>query len=263
MRLRPLLSGVAVAAALAAVMLLGSTDSAHATTFNPTITTAVADPTAGKPSDFTSTLNIPDGDVNFAAFISFIPSNWGIVTGDYIPVGAPVGTLKAASVLGLVNGACNTQLPVTFDMVNGSLDNTDTVSFNDLDNNNTPDFADSDANGLFLGVVKYPDWLNRIFIDPTTQAVQVPIRRSIGVTPVAGTPIILQFLVFPPGTELDAAIPHDASQGFPSVTVLENIGDHSAVPEPGIINDFCTPLSTTNLTFGVTPDGDAAVREPV
>ena len=262
MRLRPLLSGVAVAAALAAVMLLGSLDSAHATTFNPTVTTSVQDPTAGKPSDFTSALDIPDGDVNFAAFISYIPTNWGVVTGDYVPTGAPVGVLKAASVLGLINGACNTDLPVTFDMMNGSLDMTKTVSFNDVDNNNTPDFADTDSNGFFLGVTKYPDWLTRIFKDPVTDAPQQPIRRSIGVTPVAGTPIILQFLVFPPGTQINASIPHDVSQGFPSVTVLENIGDTSAVPAPGIINDFCSPLSTSNVSFGTTPGGDQLFVNP-
>ena len=164
--------------------------------------------------------------------------------------------------LGLVNSACNQVLPVSFDFMNGSLNMKDTVSFNDLDNNNTPDFADTDANGLFLGVTKYPDWLTRIFTDPTTGAPLQPIRRSIGVTPVAGIPIILQFLVFPPGTQLDPAIPHDPAQGFPSVTVLENIGDHSAVPAPSIINDFCTPLSTTNLSFGTTPAGDQLLVNP-
>jgi hypothetical protein len=262
-RLRPLLAGVAVATALLAVTVLGSGNSTHAAaTFNPTVNATIKDPTAGKPSDITATLSIPKGDVNFAAFIAYIPGTWGIVTGDHIPIGAPVGKLDANSVLGLINSACNQELPVTFDMMNGSLNMNDTVSFNDLDKNKTPDFADTDANGLFLGVTKYPDWLTRIFKDATTGAPQQPIRRSIGVTPVAGTPIILQFLIFPPGTQIDAAIPHDVKQGFPSVTVLENIGDHSAVPAPSIINDFCTPLSTTNVSFGSTPAGDQLFVNP-
>jgi Thrombospondin type 3 repeat len=263
-RLRPLLAGVAVAAALLAVMVLGSGNSTRATSFNPTVSAAVKDPTPGKPSDITATLSIPSGDVNFAAFISYIPQNWGIVTGDHVPIGASVGTLNAKSVLGLVNSACNQQLPVTFDMLNGSLNMKDTVSFNDLDNNGTADFADTAPNGLFLAVTKYPDWLTRIFKDANGNPLQ-PIRRSVGVTPVAGTPVILQFLIFPPGTQIDPTnpiIPHDASQGFPSVTVLQNIGDTSAVPAPSIITDFCTPLSTTNLAFGTTPAGDQLLVNP-
>jgi Thrombospondin type 3 repeat len=263
-RLRPLLAGVAVAAAVLAVMVLGSGNSTRATSFNPTVSAAVKDPTPGKPSDITATLSIPTGDVNFAAFISYIPQTWGIVTGDHVPIGAPVGTLNANSVLGLINSACNQQLPITFDMMNGSLNMKDTVSFNDLDNNNTADYADTDPNGLFKAVTKYPDWLTRIFKDANGNPIQ-PIRRSIGVTPVAGTPVILQFLIFPPGTQVDPTnplIPHDASQGFPSVTVLQNIGDTSAVPAPSIITDFCTPLSTTNLTFGTTPAGDQLLVNP-
>jgi hypothetical protein len=268
-RLRPLLSGVAVVAALAGVMFLGSVDSARATTFNPTVSVCVGDldasgacstattpAGAGVPSNFTGALDIPDGDVNFAAVISYIPQQWGVVTGDTVPIGAPVGTLDAHSVLGILS-ACNQELPVTFDMMNGSLDTKDTVIFNDDDKNNTPDFADDkDNNGLFDAVDKYPDWLNRIFKD------QQPIRRSIGITGVAGIPIILQFLIFPPGTLVADDIPNDPGLGFPSVTVLENIGDTSSVPAPSIINDFCTPLSTTNLSLGKTPDGTQLFVNP-
>ena len=252
-RLRPLLSGVAVAAALMAVMLLGGADSAHAaTTFNPVIQASVETPTPGANSGFTAKLDIPNGDVNFAAFIAFIPEQWGVITGDHIPIGANVGQLDAQSVLGLANGACSTTLPVHFDMQNGSLDRSDTVEFADTDDSGTADYADDlDNNGFFDSVDKYPAWLNRIFKDDTTGEVLQPIRRSIGITPVAGIPIILQFLIFPPGTVIDKAIPHDASLGFPSVTVLQNIGDKSTTPAPSIINDFCTPLSTVNVTNGV------------
>jgi len=266
---------VAVAAALLAVTVVGSGNSTltrAASTFNPHVSATIKDPTPGKPSDITAALCIggtvpdpactapagtPSTDVNFAAFIAYIPQNWGVVTGDHIPIGSPVGRLDSKAVLGLVNGACNTPLPVSFDMQNGSLNRNDTVSFDDKDANSTPDFADdANKNGLFDAVDKYPDWLNRIFKDLQ------PIRRSIGISAVAGIPIILQFLIFPPGTQLDPAIPHDASLGFPSVTVLENIGDTAAVPAPSIINDFCTPLSTTNLSFGTTPAGEQLLVNP-
>ena len=255
MGFRPLLSGVAVAAALVAVLLLGSVDSARAaTTFNPTLSVAVEDPTPGASSSFTSHLDIPNGDVNFAAFIAFIPPEWGVVKGEKIPTGANVGKLDAQSVLGLANGACNQTLPVHFDMQNGSLDTSNTVSYEDTDDSGTADYADDlDNNGFFDAVDKYPEWLNRIFTDtgePDGNPLH-PIRRSIGITPVAGIPVILQFLIFPPGTTIDQAIPHQDSLGFPSVTVLQNIGDKSAIPAPSIINDFCTPLNTINVTNGV------------
>lgn len=254
MRLRPLLSGAAVAIAMVAVMALGSADSAHAaTTFNPTLQVTLKDPTAGKPSDISSALVIPDGDVNFAAFIAYIPEQWGVVTGDNIPIGTHVGTLDATAVLGLANSACNQVLPVSYDFMNGSLDITDTVSFQDTDKNKTVDYADdNDGNGFYDAVDKYPEWLNRIFTDDGTATgnPMTPIRRSIGVTLVAGIPVILQFLIFPPGTSIDPAIPSDKSLGFPSVTVLQNIGDTSTVPAPSIINDFCTPLSTSNISAG-------------
>lgn len=257
MRIRQLLSWAAVAAVLAFVMVLGSIDTARAATFNPKLAVAVADPTANADSDFTATLNIPDGDVNFAAVISFIPRNWGVVTGDEIPIGDKVGELRADSVLGLANGACNTQLPVVFEMLNAGIDTTDTVPFTDEDENNTNDFADdADGNGIFDGIDRYPDFLNRVF-----EGLQ-PIRRSAGVTPVAGIPILLEFLVFAPGTVVDEDLPSDEGLGYPSVTVLQNIGDTEATPAPSIINDFCTPLATQNTSYGKTESGAQSFVNP-
>jgi hypothetical protein len=89
-----------------------------------------------------------------------------------------------------------------------------------------------------------------------------PIRRSIGVSPVAGIPVILQFLIFPPGTKLDPAIPNDESLGFPSVTALQNVGDPAVIPAPSIINDFCTPLTASNLSLGKTAQGDQLFVNP-
>lgn len=257
MRLRLLGSWAAVAAVLAFVTVLGSVDSARATTFNPELSVAVADPSPNVPSDFTATFNLPEGDVNFAAVISFIPPEWGIVTGQEIPVGDKVGELRANSVLGLANGACNTALPVVFEMLNASVDRSDTVPFTDEDENNTADFADDDdGNGIFDGIDKYPDFLNRVFEDLQ------PIRRSAGVTPVAGIPILLEFLIFAPGTVIDEDLPNDEGLGFPSVTVLQNIGDTESTPAPSIINDFCTPLATENTSYGLSESGAQSFVNP-
>jgi hypothetical protein len=75
---------------------------------------------------------------------------------------------------------------------------------------------------------------------------------------VAGVPVLLQFLVFEPGTHISDDLPDDPNLGYPSVTLLQNAGDPDANPEPGPITDFCTPLTSHNISFGVSEDN---VRE--
>ncbi len=250
MNVRSLLQWGAVVGALALVLFLAGADSASAaTTFNPELKIKLDNTTPETPSNFTGDFNLPKGDVNFAAVVSFIPKDWGVVKGDKIKINDDVGHLSSKATLGLVNSACYQVVDVAFDMKNASLDRTDTVSFEDTDNNNTADYADTDANGVYKSISKYPEFLNRLFKDLQ------PIRRSAGITPVAGIPILLQFLVFPPGTVINEAIPHDKALGYPSVTVLQNIGDPDAKPQPGAITDFCTPLLSTNISFGTTKDG--------
>jgi hypothetical protein len=262
MKIRLLLTSAAALAVFALTLVAGGTDSVYATSFNPTLTASVADPTPGVPSDVVSHFDLPDGDVNFAAVVSFIPPEWGVVPGADIPIGMQTGILKAQSVLGLINGPCNQQLPVTFDMLNASINMNETVSFNDEDNNNTADFADEDGNGLAKAVSLYPDFLKRVFEDENGDAMQ-PLRRSAGITLVAGTPVLLEFLIFPPGTQIptrgQGTLPSDEALGYPSVTVLQNIGDTDATPEPSIINDFCTPLATINTSYGQEKDEDGNV----
>ena len=138
--------------------MAGGADSAHAQTFNPSLAVAADDPSPGVPSDVVANFDLPDGDVNFAAVVSFIPKDWGVVPGDQIPIGMQTGLLDAQSVLGLANGSCSTQLPVQFDMLNASINTEDLVPFEDEDENNTADFADDDdGNGIFDGIDKYPE----------------------------------------------------------------------------------------------------------
>jgi LPXTG-motif cell wall-anchored protein len=241
------------------ITLFGFADGASAaTSFNPTlkVTASKTDPNA--PSDYVVDFGVPKGDVNFAGVVSFIPLNWGIVKGDAFPVGTPVGFLDAKATLGLINGACNTVLPVHFDFKNSSINTADTVAYADADNNTKGDFSeDKDKNGNFDAVDKYPDFLTRLFKDIK------PIRRSAGLTAVAGLPILLQFLIFAPGTEINTLIPHDENLGFPTVTVLTNIGDPDAVPTPGPITDFCSPLASVNTSLGTAKDGTQLFVNPL
>jgi hypothetical protein len=203
-RFKPVAVYGAVAAVIAFVLLLGSSDTVHATTFNPTLNVELADPAPETSSDFTTSFNLPLGDVNFAGVVAFIPRQWGVVLGDSIDVGADIGTLRADATLGLINASCNQPVPVVFDMKNGSIDRTDTVSFDDdeADPDADREFAESvdPDNEIFEATVKYPEFLDRI-VDAQ------PIRRAVGVEAVAGTPVLLQFIIFPPGTVIDEDIP--------------------------------------------------------
>jgi hypothetical protein len=257
-RVKPLFGAGSLAALLALLVFLGQgRDSIGAQTFNPEFIVTVENSNAGEPSDYTVDFNLPEGDVNFAAVVAFIPGGFDIVPAAEIPIGTQIGFLSSGATLGLVNGACNNPVPVEFEMLNGSINTGDTVSFFDTDESATADFAeDGDGNGIVDAVDRYPDFLNRLFPGLT------PLRRAAGVEIVAGTPVLLQFLVFSPGTVINPDIPSDAGLGYPSVTVLQNIGDPEADPMPGVITDFCTPLTSSNTTFGAAEDGTVLARNP-
>jgi len=240
-------------AVLALVALLGATDTARAD-FAPTYEISIVQPQGGAHSDWILDFSLPEGDVQFGAAVFFIPGDWGITSGDDIPIGAVAGTLTAAATLGIINGPCNNVLPVEFKMLNASTDVTDTVVYLDDDDNGDPDyFEDKDGSGLQDGFEKYPDFITRALVDEGDQPLQ-PIRRVAGITIVAGVEVLLQFLVFEPGTFIDEDIPNDVEMGYPSVTLLQNVGDPDADPIPGAITDFCTPLLTQITSFGVTRD---------
>lgn len=248
---------------LGLVLMLGATDTIQAGTFTPTLEVTMADASAGAHSDFTVDFNLPEGDVNFAGIVSFLPGEWGITPGEDIPIGAVVGKLSSEPTLGLINGACNNPLPVEFIMLNSSIDPTDTVSFVDTDDTPPEDFVDDkDESGLPDGFEKYPDFITRALVDEQDEPLQ-PIRRSAGITVVAGVNVLLQFLVFEPGTFINENIPHDAELGYPSVVLLQNIGDPDVEPVPGAITDFCTPLVSSNLAYGVTQDNVCTDDVPV
>ncbi len=261
MKLRQSLLGPAALAVLGLVLLLGTADTAHAD-FNLELDITVEDPTAGANSDVTLSFTLPAENVQFAAIVQFIPPEWGVTPGDDMQIGAVVGELEAQATLGLINAPCNSALPVQFTMLNASIDINDTVNFLDDDDNGTQDvFEDKDDSSLMDGIEKYPDFITRTLTDENDQALQ-PVRRSAGVTIVAGISILLQFLIFEPGTFIDEEIANDADLGWPTVTLLQNAGDPDFDPVPGPITDFCTPLTTTNVSFGITKDNPCTIADP-
>lgn len=277
--MRSKLFSAALALALLAVVTIASrADAQEAGGFAPTFTLTAEDNAPEASSNYTVDFGLKPYELNFGGVVAFVPEDWGIVKGDEIPVGTLVGQLTALATLGLINGPCNTQLQVRFDFMNASLDRSDTVIFDDSDKDDvfaegygTDDFAeDKDGDGLLDAINKYPEFIDRV-VGPIQ-----PIRRAAAITPVAGIPVLLQFLVFEPGTEFDLVsddleqrIPTDPALGYPTFVFLQNAGDPQIDPEPGPITDFCTPLTSTNITFGLGADNrditqdDPFVGEPL
>ncbi len=208
-------------------------------------------------SGFVWEVSFPRGNSTQSLSVFYIPSTWGVVPGDEIPVGTTTGGVARSSTLGLINAACNQEVPLEFEMLNGSLDRSQTVSFADLDGNNTRDFADDyDGDGVPNAVELYPDFLDRIV--PGLQ----PLRRSAGISLVAGTPVLLQFLTYPAGTTITDSIPGDASLGYPVVMLLQDWLDPDRVASPGVITDECSPDYWTIGNAGRSPDGIALLTDP-
>jgi hypothetical protein len=252
-----LLSGV-MAGLLAVVLLLGGADTAHAS-FNPTLSVTLANTEAGASSGFTVDFVVPDGDVNFGAAVFFIPPEWGIASSDDVPIGTVVGQVYADTHLGLANAACASPVPALFTMVNSSIDISDTVSYLDSDAQGETGwgiedvFEDKDGSGLQDGIERYPDFLTRLLADENDQPLQ-PISRAAGITKVSGVNVLLEFVLFDPGTFIDEKVPNDPELGTPSVTVLQNYGDPGADPVPSAITDFCSELSSEITIYGISMD---------
>ncbi len=245
------LGGVTSAAVLLAVVtLMGGADHTFAATFNPTGEACLdnettpakcdGDSTPGAISGITTAFDLPKGDANFSATVNFIPSEWFIANGNDIPDGALVGLLTAGATLGLLGGACDSNLNPSFSMMDATVSPSSQVTF---DNG----FKDADSDGIADAVTNYPDFLARIFPGQTLRA------RLYGQQKVGGVDVSLNFLIFNPGDTIRDVTP-DAKLGYPSVTVLQNIGDPNIKPAASAITDFCSPLTSDTTTFGTTQD---------
>ncbi len=257
----PRWGGIAGLALVAALLVLVASDSgASATSFSPGYATRLSDADRLANANVTTTFTIPAPDAFFSAAIGSFPSEsagldgvpgtgdevaapWGIANDAAIPNGAVGGGILAAATIGVLNSACSIPAPVSFTMLEGSTDQTTTVSY-------TGQFADLNVNGLRDGVDKYPSFLNTLF---PPGVVGVPRERLFGNTVVAGTPVSLNQVIFEPGAlALVAGLP--ASFGFPAVNVLQDPTGPNSV---GFITDTCTPLLSVTTDRGITADNPA------
>ncbi len=264
--------------AILAVMVL--TKDSSATSYNPTMDAALANPAPGANSNISVDFDIPSPDSNFTVVVSLTPPGFGIVectaqtaspscADDVIPDGTMAGELDSVAHLGILNGGCNTQLEVHFDLMDATTDMSSTTVFQDTDANDTGEqFEDDDTDSIPNGAEMYPDYLSRLVRSapfPAGSPAQ-PIQRLYGQTDVATNDVGINFLIFAPGTSING-IEFDPALGFPSVSILNNTGDPEGVFEPTTISDFCTPLQVTTTSYGMAgstphrtnPDEDTAV----
>jgi hypothetical protein len=86
-----------------------------------------------------------------------------------------------------------------------------------------------------------------------------PVFRAIG-TSIIGQAgylsVILQLVVFDKGTTLPNFPALDPAYGYPAVVVLQqsSAAGSAAPPAPSALTDFCTPLKTVGISYGVTKD---------
>ncbi len=231
--------------------------------FCPVVTATLANTDAGANSNMITTIDIPSGNYNFRALVSFLPPEWGVPADGDIPNGVITGELQAVATLGLANNPCGQTLNVPFTFMDATTDTSTQVSFYN-DNNDIDDIGDmfEIVGGLPRGVTEYPEFLARTFNTDPENGTGTPIKplaRQYGqnTRDVPGTDVSLNFVIFSPGTPITDRTP-DPAMGFPVVTILQNLGDPGIEPEPGAVTDFCTPLSTTITTFGITQDNPDA-----
>jgi hypothetical protein len=238
--------GMAVASVLALVvaisgLILVQGDVSAAGTFDPVVGVDLSDYESDANADITTLFEVPGTDYNYKTLVSFTPSEFFVDTSD-VPIGAKVGELDSLATLGLLNGACNTPLAPHFDLLWASTDPSDTCTFDEQFLDCPPPVG---TGTLCRGVQKYPDMVGRILPGIT------PVQRLFGATSVSGSLVSINFLILEAG-DLPG---YPAAWGRPSVTILNDIGDPAALPTPGDpITDFCTPLSSETVNFGMSQD---------
>ena len=237
----------------------------------------VGDTSAGAAAGVTTTFGVNAPDINFGGVVGFTPPEWNVPQASDIPIGAIVGTLDSVAVLGLINNACSTFLPVAFTFMNATTSGTPIAPKDPGAVPRESDplelfLQDNNGNGIPDGVDSYPTYLDTLF-DPdyegpgpdglprTADDINGPLppltprARYTGITFLASADltIVLSFVVFDPGTTFptDPPTTTDPSLGFPSVTVLL---DPTTPPAPSPVTDFCSPLTSRTVLFGETQD---------
>ena len=288
-RLSAATSLAALAIAVLSLVLIG-TDSAYAS-FSPEAEATLSSTATSANANIVTTFNLPAPNVNFGGITTFTPADFLVAADADLTDGAGVTFLSAGVTLGLINGPCSPGgVTAEFNMMDATTNiSGPTVVFADDGDGDTIPDKDDDAGSrdpgtvfeihegastdsyatlaeLPKGAARYPDFLLRIFKDASGQTLQ-PRARLYGQTQVVGNNVSLNFVFFEPGASFKNPITGnvfttDPALGYPSVTILQDLGDPDVQPNPeSTITDFCTPLNTNITTCGVAQDRSLMNRD--
>ena len=203
-----------------------------------------------------------DDDVNMynsGGLITFTPPEWGVAKDADIPDGTQVGTFSSIARLGLLNNPCNNTLPVNFDLLDATVNSSKAI---DALPPGTPNrlvnlTEDDNGDGIPDGADSWPSYLT-VLAERNSWDLSKVAARFVGfnTTSVSGTAVVLNFLVFEPGSFLSNLLPNgiDPRLGYPAVTVLQDPTAIASKADP--VNDFCAPLETSSSLFGTAGGKD-------
>jgi hypothetical protein len=234
-----------VVAVLFTVWMVASVSASYA----PTADIITESDQASETGDVTSEFNIPTGDVFFDSIITFTPPDWGVATDAEVPDGTQVGELTTDIGLGLLNNPCSQVLSVSFNLIDATVDTgTEFADTGDIGAGTWNGF--NQVGGMDRAITEWPAFLSTLFPGVEVRA------RYYGHNPnIAGSHVILNFLVLEPAPSIADHPSFDADWGYGSLTVLNN-PTTPAAPSP--ITDNCSPVASANTIFGEA--GGAAVR---
>jgi hypothetical protein len=277
---------VIVALALGLLLLFGSTERAFGETwkihYESTLScngddagdadddSCVGNPyTPGATADSISVLNVdrtldgaPTKHSNYANLRTFgTPPEWNIVPSADIDDGALRARLKTTVTLSILNGPCNTGVPIDIPLFDATT-NTNNILYWAGDGDNF--LADPDGNGFPAYIDQYPRMLQAITDadlgivsqDGLAPAMKPLVRLAGHTFATAGAPASkLEFLIFAPGSLAQFKWPYPDRDlgdtfGYINVVQLDNPEPGTSTPSP--ITDFCEPLNTSTVQFGKT-----------
>jgi len=223
-------------------------------TFTPEAEIILSDYNASSNADVTSNFIVPSGDVSLDSVITFHPPDWGIATDADVPDGTEVGELTSQVTLGLLNNPCNAVLNLHFDPFDSTNElTTEFADSGDIGNGTWNGYDPVCPGGQMRAICQWPGFLSELFPGVTPRA------RYLGVAePLPGTKVILNFLVFEPGTSFPDHPSFPSDWGYGALTILNN-PTTAAAPSP--ITGNCTPVVSSNTIHG-TADGLAVRTNP-
>ncbi len=258
----------ALVIAVAVLVWIAAQDALAQTAFEPCSSVALSSTEPNAPSDISSEFGIGLGadcdkgggddnpnQPNSGGLITFLPPEWNVAKSTDAPLGTPVGSFGSIAQLGLLNNPCNTILPVGFDLVNATIDRSNVIVPPVAGTANRLDILAQDSgNGVINGAAQWPDYLTTMGTDNDWDFSKLRSRLiGVNTTTIPGLTVVLNFLAFEPGTQLNDFINIDPVLGYPAITILQDPTQIASAQDP--VSSFCAPLEVNAVISGQTNPG--------